>query len=47
MKLDTAPRAEPLRHFMPAELRAFGQAAACVRRMAGTPDRRRDPHAAA
>jgi nucleoside-diphosphate-sugar epimerase len=43
MNVDTAPPAEPLCHFMRAELTDFGQAVESVMRMAGTLDRRRDP----
>ncbi|WP_431270305.1 alpha/beta fold hydrolase [Dankookia sp. P2] len=43
MNVDTAPPAEPLCHFMKADLNDFGEAVECVQRMAGTLDRRRDP----
>ncbi len=43
MNVDSAPPAEPLCHFMRADLNEFGQAVECVQRMAGTLDRRRDP----
>ena len=43
MNVDTAPPAEPLCHFMRADLTSFGEAVECVQRMAGTLDRRRDP----
>lgn len=43
MNVDAVPPAEPLCHFLRADLNEFGQAVECLQRMAGTLDRRRDP----
>ncbi len=43
MNVDRTPPAEPLCHFMLADLNDLGQAMECLRRAAGTLDRRRDP----
>lgn len=43
MNVDAVPPAEPLCHFLRANLNEFGQAVECLQRMAGTLDRRRDP----
>jgi len=43
MNVDRDPPAEPLCHFMRADLNDLGQAMECIRRDAGTIDRRRDP----
>jgi nucleoside-diphosphate-sugar epimerase len=43
MNVDMAPPAEPLCHFLKADLNDLGQAVDCLRRAAGTVDRRREP----
>lgn len=43
MNVDRDPPAEPLCHFMRADLNDLGQAMECIRRAAGSIDRRRDP----
>ena len=43
MNVDVAPPAEPLCHFLKADLNDMGQAVDALRRAAGTVDRRREP----
>ena len=43
MNVDVAPPAEPLCHFLKADLNDLGQAVDALRRAAGTVDRRREP----
>ncbi len=43
MNVDVAPPAEPLCHFLKADLNDLGQAVDCLKRAAGTVDRRREP----
>ena len=43
MNVDLAPPAEPLCHFLKADLNDLGQAVDALRRAAGTVDRRREP----
>ncbi len=43
MNVDVVPPAEPLCHFLKADLNDLGQAVDCLKRAAGTVDRRREP----